>query len=390
MSKHSLNKNNYNIDKLNFKKIKKELEIIPKIIKNHNKIGLSPCFSMTDISNNLNEDFLIRNLKQNQNKSSSMKNIYDRNDTNTTINEEILIKIKRQNKKEINDIKNLYERKIKEMTLFYENKYLDLTKLLNKSLNDYKALVTDYIPLTQHKSIVNDLKKKYNDLLNKTKENYEKLINQLTDIMKNKTKYKDLIHRLQLYTLYEVEINEIEKILVNNLKEKMNESSKRQNNNYYNDFYLVSQLDEDINYHKKIYELKQTYLEKLSEIKINSNNKIDNLINQVKYIFDKYSNYSSDNFLNNDKVLDNYNLDKGKNLKNKSNKKESKNDFFNLSQYKENECKSISNSIKNSDNDEAHESSSKEIDNLLNIGISDENRLKPEAMEINYKPFHLK
>ena len=34
---------NYNIDKLNFSKIKKELETIPNIIKNHNKIGLRSC-----------------------------------------------------------------------------------------------------------------------------------------------------------------------------------------------------------------------------------------------------------------------------------------------------------------------------------------------------------
>ena len=389
MSKHSSNLNNYNIDKLNFNKIKKELEIIPKIIKNHNKIGLSPCFSMTDISNNLNEEFLIKNLRQN--KSSSMKNIYDRNDTNTTfnnINDEIIIKIKRQNKKEISDIKYLYETKIKEISLFYENKFVDLTGLLNKSLNDYKILFNDYIPLTEHKSIVNKLKRKYNELLNKTKENYEKLINQLTDIMKNKTKYKDLIHRLQLYTIYEVEINEIEKILVNKLNEKMNESSKLQNNNYYNDFYLVSQLDEDINYHKKIYELKQLYLEKLSELKIDSNNQFDNLINQVNYIFDNYSNFSSDNFLNSNKILEKYNLNKEKNIKNKSNNKESNKEDLNLSEYKENECKSISNSLKNSDIF-IHDSS-KEINNLLNISISEENRLKPETMTINHKPFSFK
>ena len=299
MSIHSSNyiNYNYNIDKLNYSKIKKELESIPKIIKNHNK--LRPCLSMTDYNNhgqinnsknlNLKDDLYLKNsnnfptkniLSQ---KSLSYKkgtyniyknNLYERNDTNNSFNEDIIIKIKKENNKEINNIKNLYERKIKEITLFYENKFINLNNLLKDNLNQYKLLASDYISISKHKNIINELKQNYNELLNKTKENYEKLIYKLTDIMKNKTKYQDLIQRLQLYTIYEVEINEIEKKLVNSLNEKISAKLNEKNKGdiyYFNDFYLLSQLDEDINYHKKICEIKQLYQEKLTELKNNNN-----------------------------------------------------------------------------------------------------------------------
>ena len=105
---------NYNIDKLNFSKIKKELETIPNIIKNHNKIGLRPCISMTDIynnehinntSNNLNEESdipLIKNIKQNpkafsskkpsifKNKYNNSNNNINNKNLNTSINDEII------------------------------------------------------------------------------------------------------------------------------------------------------------------------------------------------------------------------------------------------------------------------------------------------------------
>ena len=392
MSRYSKNliNNNYNVDKLNFTKIKKELESIPKIIKNHNKIGLRSCSSMTDIyNNNLNEK---KYFEQNQNKnnftpktlsykkSSSFKNIQNlniKNDINSSFNDDIIIQIKKENNKEINKIINLYELKIKEISLFYETKFNDLNQLLSNNLNEYKLLSSDYIPLAQHKTIINDLKKNYNDLLNKTKENYEKIIKKLTDIMKYKTKYQDLIKRLQIYTIYEVDINDI----VDNLNEKLNtlNGQKKGNHSYFNDFYLINQLDEDINYHQKMFELKQLYQEKLTELKINNNNQFDNLINQVKYIFDNYSNFSSEDFLNPEKkdyINQNINL---KNNINK-NKDESK---FNLSGYKENECKSISNSEISSKN--FNQNSSNEIDNLLNIISSNENVHKPETMEINQK-----
>ena len=404
MSRYSKNviNNNYNIDKLNFTKIKKELETIPKIIKNHNKIGLKPCSSMSDIyKNNLNEK---KYFEQNQNKnnftpktlsykkSSSFKNIQNiniKNDINSSFNDDIIIQIKKENNQEINKIINLYELKIKEISLFYETKFCDLNQLLSDNLNEYKLLSSDYISLAQHKSIIIDLKKNYNDLLNKTKENYEKLIKKLTDIMKYKTKYQDLIKRLQVYTIYEVDINEIEKKFVNNLNEKLNNKLNEQNkgyHSYFNDFYLINQLDEDINYHQKMFELKQLYQEKLTELKFNNNNQFNNLINQVKYIFDNYSNFSSDDFLNTEKK-DNMN---DINLKNNINnyKDKYKNEIINLSGYKENECKSISNSEISSKN--YNQNSSNEIDNLLNIISSNENIHKPETMEINNKLSSLK
>ena len=395
MSRHFSNQlnYNYNVDKLNFNKIKKELETIPKIMKNHNKIGLRKCSSMTDInnndpniSNNLNEESdieIIKNFGQNlksysQKKSSSFMKKYnyrnngEKNDLNNSVNNETIIQIKKENKKELNNIKNLYEKKIKEITLFYENKIIDLNKLLKDNLNDYKLLCSNYISLTEHKKIINDLKKDYNELLNETKENYEKLINELTSILKSKNKYQDLIHRLQLYTKYEVEINDIEKILVKNINEKIEEN--KTSSNYFNDFYLLSQLDEDINYHKKICELKQIYNENMSQLKINNNNQLNNLINQVKYIYDNYLNYSSNNFLS---------KDINKNMELNIKKKNTKIDINNSALDKK-ESKSISNTERNSEY--INHYSSKENDNLLDVDNSNENHLKPEKMEINYKP----
>ena len=395
MSRHISNQlnYNYNVDKLNFNKIKKELETIPKIMKNHNKIGLRKCSSMTDInnndpniSNNLNEESdieIIKNFGQNlksysQKKSSSFMKKYnyrnngEKNDLNNSVNNETIIQIKKENKKELNNIKNLYEKKIKEITLFYENKIIDLNKLLKDNLNDYKLLCSNYISLTDHKKIINDLKKDYNELLNETKENYEKLINELTSILKSKNKYQDLIHRLQLYTKYEVEINDIEKILVKNINEKIEEN--KTSSNYFNDFYLLSQLDEDINYHKKICELKQIYNENMSQLKINNNNQLNNLINQVKYIYDNYLNYSSNNFLS---------KDINKNMELNIKKKNTKIDINNSALDKK-ESKSISNTERNSEY--INHYSSKENDNLLDVDNSNENHLKPEKMEINYKP----
>ena len=403
MSRHFSNQlnYNYNVDKLNFNKIKKELETIPKIMKNHNKIGLRKCSSMTDInnndpniSNNLNEESdieIIKNFGQNlksysQKKSSSFmkkyndRNIGYKNDLNSFSNNDTIIQIKKENKKEINNIKNLYEKKIKEITLFYENKIIDLNKLLKDNLNDYKLLCSNYISLTEHKKIINDLKKDYNELLNETKENYEKLINELTSILKSKNKYQDLIHRLQLYTKYEVEINDIEKILVKNINEKIEEN--KSSINYFNDFYLLSQLDEDINYHKKICELKQIYNENMSQLKINNNNQLNNLINQVKYIYNNYLNYSSNNFLSNKQAL-NKKKDVNKNIELNIKIKNTKIDFNNFALDKK-ENKSISNTEKNSEY--INHYSSKENDNLLDADNSNENHLKPDKIEINYKP----
>ena len=402
MSRHFSNQlnSNYNVNKLNFNNIKKELETIPKIIKNHNKIGLRKCSSMTEInnndpniSNNLNKDSDIetiknfgQNLKSYSNKKSSSfiekysnRNIEEKND----LNNDIIIQIKKENKKEVNNIKNLYEKKINEITLFYENKIIDLNKLLIDNLNDYKLLSSNYISLTKHKKIINDLKKYYNNLLLETKENYEKLINKLTTILESKNKYQDLIQRLQLYTKYEVEINDIEKILVKNINEKIEENKNR--DNYFNDFYLLSQLDENINYHKKICELKQIYNENMSQLKINNNNQLNNLINQVKCIYDNYLNYSSNKFLSSKQPINentNFNNDMDLNIKEKS----TKNDVNN-SACEKIENKNISNNEQNSEY--INQYSSKKNENLLDASNSNENQLIPEIpekMKINYKP----
>ena len=416
MSKENQINCSYNLDKLNFRKLKKELDIIPKIIRNHNKIGLRSCISASNIysnkkiciTNNSNKETIKIENRNNRNnnaqKSLSLKksksiqlmsdediNIINNNNNNfieriwfdntkTILNEEdIFIQIKLENKRQIDKLKSSYEKKYSELNLFYENKFLNLNKLLQKNVSDFTKLYKDYIPLYEHNKIINDIKKANNDLLNKTKQNYEKLINDLTEIIKNKTKYQDLIHRLQLYTVYEIDIKEIEKKLVQKFNEKISEINNK-GNDYFKDYYLISQLEEDINYHKKICEMNQLYNEKLCELKINQNNKFDNLL---KYVNNLYKDYSNNNII----IINNdiNNLNNKKNLKLMNNKKINLDDKSDASNNqivgKENENKSISYSEKSFENN--NHSSSKEIDNLLNIPDSFDNKLNPEIMEIN-------
>ena len=232
MSKDNLNCK-YNLDKLNFSKIKKELEIIPQIIRNHNKIGLRSCISASNIYNqkktcitnnskkelmeiegrNNNNIFSKKAVTLKKSKSIQVKNSEDimgikntnnnnfnsrSSNNNSVLNEEdIFIQIKLENKRQIDKIKNAYEKKISELTLFYENKFTNLNKLLQNNIKDFINLSKNFISLNEHNKIINEIKKTYNDLIYKTKQNYEKIINELTDIMKNKVRYKDLIHRLQ-------------------------------------------------------------------------------------------------------------------------------------------------------------------------------------------------
>ena len=409
MSKVNLNQvnYNYNLDKLNFGKIKKELNIIPQIIRNHNKIGLRSCISASNIyshknpciTNNSNKEILelenrniysinthnpvsLKKSKSIQIKDNDDINVISNANNNINLNsrtfynnsllneEDIFIQIKLENKKEKDKIKKLYDKKLSELTLFYESKFENLNKLLQNNISDFTKLSTNYISLNEHNKIINEIKKTYNDLLYNTKQNYEKIINDLTDIMKQKIKYKDLIHRLQLYTKYEIDIDEIEKKIVQNFNEKINQEIN--NKDYFKDFYLITQLDEDINYHKKICEINQLYHEKLAETRLNQNNRFDNLIKYVNNIF-------FDNIC----FFENNNINNINNINKKQNLKLSNNIIKNMGQTsnKENENKSFSYSEK---------SSSKEIDKLLNIPDSYENRLKPEIMEIKFFENHNK
>ena len=406
MSKENLKQINYNLNKLNFGKIKNELRLIPQIIRNHKKIGLHSCLSASNIynkkfisiNNNSNKEINengneYRNKYKNQrhktptlrkSKTIQMTNSDDINIINnlnknnlhsrTTINdmltneEDIFFQIKLENNRQIGKIKKLYEKKISELNLFYENKFTNLNKLLKNNISDFAKLSKNFITFEEHNKIINDIKKTYNNLLENTKNNYEKLIEDLTNIMKQNIKYKDLIHRLQLYTKYEIDIEEIEKKIVENFNEKIN--NEINNKDYFKDFYLITQLDEDINYHKKICEINQLYNEKLAEIQLNQNNEFNNLSKYVKNIFEKqiyiYENIDLTN-INNKKQ--NLKLNNNFIINNKTQ---------NLLNEKENN--SNSNSEKSYENN--NHSSSKEIEKLLNIPDSFENRLKPEVMEI--------
>ena len=405
MSKENLKQINYNLNKLNFGKIKNELRLIPQIIRNHKKIGLYSCLSASNIynkklisiNNNSNKE-INENGNENRNKYKNQRhktptlrksktiqmtnsddiniiNNLNKNNLNsrTTINdmltneEDIFFQIKFENNRQIGKIKKLYEKKISELNLFYENKFTNLNKLLKNNISDFAKLSKNFISFEEHNKIINDIKKTYNDLLENTKNNYEKLIEDLTNIMKQNIKYKDLIHRLQLYTKYEIDIEEIEKKIVENFNEKIN--NEINNKDYFKDFYLITQLDEDINYHKKICEINQLYNEKLAEIKLNQNNEFNNLSKYVKNIFEKqiYMYENSD--------LTNINNNKKQNLK-------LNNNFIinNKTQNLFNEKENNSNSEKSYENN--NYSSSKEIEQLLNIPDSCEGRLKPEIMEI--------
>lgn len=407
MSKENLKQINYNLNKLNFGKIKNELRLIPQIIRNHKKIGLHSCLSASNIynkkfisiNNNSNKE-INENGNENRNKYKNQRhktptlrksktiqmtnsddiniiNNLNKNNLNsrTTINdmltneEDIFFQIKLENNRQIGKIKKLYEKKISELNLFYENKFTNLNKLLKNNISDFAKLSKNFISFEEHNKIINDIKKTYNNLLENTKNNYEKLIEDLTNIMKQNIKYKDLIHRLQLYTKYEIDIEEIEKKIVENFNEKIN--NEINNKDYFKDFYLITQLDEDINYHKKICEINQLYNEKLAEIQLNQNNEFNNLSKYVKNIFEKqiYMYENSD--------LKNINNNKKQNLK-LNNNFIINNKTQNLLNEKENN--SNSNSEKSYENN--NYSSSKEIEQLLNIPDSCEGRLKPEIMEI--------
>jgi hypothetical protein len=85
-------------------------------------------------------------------------------------------------------------------------------------------------------------------------------------------------------------------------------------------------------------------------------------------------NYSSNNFLSKD-----INNNKELNIKKKNTKID-----INNSALDKKESKSISNTERNSEY--INHYSSKENDNLLDVDNSNENHLKPDKMEINYKP----
>ena len=169
---------NFNFDKLNFKKIKKELDVIPKIIRNHNKIGLRSCISASNIYNHKNicfagdstkeiNDRRHRNNNNNnlelQNTMSLTKcktiqvlndedintlqnnnfNIIERtslnnSNPNTIINnEDIGIQLNLENKRHLDKMKSIYEKKYSELNSFYENKFFNLNKLLQQHISEF-------------------------------------------------------------------------------------------------------------------------------------------------------------------------------------------------------------------------------------------------------------
>ena len=112
------------------------------------------------------------------------------------------------------------------------------------------------------------------------------------------------------------------------------------------------------------------YNEKLAEIKLNQNNEFNNLSKYVKNIFEKQIYmYENSDLTNINNKKQNLKLNNNFIINNKTQ---------NLLNEKENN--SNSNSEKSYENN--NYSSSKEIEQLLNIPDSCEGRLKPEIMEI--------
>ena len=361
-SNNSLSNNNnyinpqYDVDKLNFKKIKKELQSIPKIIKKNSKMGIRSS-SMTDIS----------------------KHKYDYTSPhNSKSDNDYFVTIKKENLNAINNIKKIYEQKINDVTRLYEEKISDLNKLLQDSLNEFKNLSCNYISLIQHNNIIQSLKQNYNEVLNETKNNYENLISELTDIMKYKNNYQDLLERLQFYKINQVDIEQIESKLFNDLKD-----SSKDKNYLISDYFLLSQLEHEIVYHKKLFEIKQAYTEKFSEVKNNRNFELDNLIKNVNNLFDYL--YNNTTFEVNENNNDNY-TDNNKIIKNTNSKGDVvlEGETINYESMKQKE-----DSLEEKENDCGENKTNESVERFLNYDTND-NPLKPQVMDTNFKLTDLK
>ncbi len=171
----------------------------------------------------------------------------------------------------------------------------------------------------------------------------------------------------------------------NNLKNENNDNNEQDKNkeeNYGNIINISN--NESSNY-------KTNHLDNNDRIiinLINKNNKSNAMINKNENIINN-NDYKTNNKKKkiNIRTINSSGLDLMK-IDNNKNNKDIKSEINDLLAHKENECESILNSDKSSAF--ICQNSSQEIDNLLNMNMSNENHIKPESMKINCMPSSLK
>jgi len=348
----------YNIDNLNFKNIKNEINNVPNFIKNKSRLSFR---SSTSFNNSNNNSYIINNDNNNtrRNKGKSLStgnflmeknynniinnnqinesNFSNINNNNNNNNNHLFFKVnyKIENPKQIENIETENQNYLKNIEILHNKQIFDIKKLFKEKMKIYEIKIKElsniiidyqknYISLIEHKNIINNLNEKYKKLLNEKKSDYDKFNYNINNLMKYSEKYKGLLQRLSLYKNYELEIDEIEKKIFFEIYNKNNNNNNNKNNNninnknsneiIINDYYLINKLQEDIKYNQIVFEMKENldnFLNNINNDEISM--KCDNLIKNISNKFDMILNVA-----NND--IKNKNINNKNNINNINNK----------------------------------------------------------------------
>jgi len=348
----------YNIDNLNFKNIKNEINNVPNFIKNKSRLSFR---SSTSFNNSNNNSYIINNDNNNtrRNKGKSLStgnflmeknynniinnnqinesNFSNINNNNNNNNNHLFFKVnyKIENPKQIENIETENQNYLKNIEILHNKQIFDIKKLFKEKMKIYEIKIKElsniiidyqknYISLIEHKNIINNLNEKYKKLLNEKKSDYDKFNYNINNLMKYSEKYKGLLQRLSLYKNYELEIDEIEKKIFfeiynknnnnNNNNNNKNNNNKNSNEIIINDYYLINKLQEDIKYNQIVFEMKENldnFLNNINNDEISM--KCDNLIKNISNKFDMILNVA-----NND--IKNKNINNKNNINNINNK----------------------------------------------------------------------
>ena len=347
----------YNIDNLNFKNIKNEINNVPNFIKNKSRLSFR---SSTSFNNSNNNSYIINNdnnntrrnkgkslstgnflmeknynniINNNQINESNFSNINNNNNNNNHLFFKVNYKI--ENPKQIENIETENQNYLKNIEILHNKQIFDIKKLFKEKMKIYEIKIKElsniiidyqknYISLIEHKNIINNLNEKYKKLLNEKKSDYDKFNYNINNLMKYSEKYKGLLQRLSLYKNYELEIDEIEKKIFfeiynknnnnNNNNNNKNNNNKNSNEIIINDYYLINKLQEDIKYNQIVFEMKENldnFLNNINNDEISM--KCDNLIKNISNKFDMILNVA-----NND--IKNKNINNKNNINNNNNK----------------------------------------------------------------------
>lgn len=305
----------YNVDKLNFSSIKKEISNVPKIIRKKSQLGFRSNTSMHNDSFGGEKKLMSltpsrshkKNLSQDTNSYPAMmsnttpetysgfennlgknSNIYTNNIARNFKEKINLMKIEhkkaldllaKENQDYVKNLTDSYEQRLKDLKGFYELKYERYEKSLKDNLNDFKNLAANYININKHKEIINFLNAQWTKKFSLMKKEYENYINNLTNILKIKDKYRGLLTRLLMYKKNNISIEKIEEVL----------NPKRENFSQVEDIMKLSQLTEEVNYYAAIFEMKLIYHDKMNKIKSDTETKLDNLVQIINNKFDFFN-----------------------------------------------------------------------------------------------------